>query len=606
MLDHVQLEAVNHPSGAVCVAGPGAGKTLTLTHRLHRLIKLHGADRVLAITFSASAAEEMRVRTARLADVPKFYFKHSIRTFHSLSLGILKAEAAHLPFTLSSLPLEAQMSQARRLLKAVAGEDYQEAKRFIARERRGLVSPRMEFEEVLHLHSSLNDVRMAGYYADFDEQMQAAGLIDFDSMTFWATWLLDKPEIRTRWQKKFLHVLVDEAHDAAYADIRLAQTLAAPEGNLFVVGDRSQSIFSFRGACNDLLLARDGGKTFYLGTNYRSRPEIIDAFKGYAEQDALSQELVKAMRSASKLSGTVTYSEYVDAHDEARNVARLAGNDKDTAILGRTRAVLAIVANAFIEAGLPFQWRGNFWQTPEVKSCVAFMRLAHNQGDRQALRDAICSNAPIAKYLSTKFAEALDSEKHPLDCVTPKGTWKNYQINQWCKLAALIKDLAALRTAKPATVFSIVLSESGTVTTGDSGEPDDFKNENIDTLAALVKRFDTLAEFLAYTETARKDSHSGPTLSTIHRAKGLEFNRVFVVGVTEGILPHARSEDWEEERRLLYVALSRAKNELHVSWTAGKKSLLLGAEAIVQESQTDSKEVAAQEFSSLYPFEVQR
>lgn len=230
--------------------------------------------------------------------------------------------------------------------------------------------------------------------------------------------------------------------------------------------------------------------------------------------------------------------------------------------------------------GIDYEWRGrNFWASPEIEDAVAFCRLAIDPTDRKAWFQTICSPAACAKYLGRRFALAVTASTMPPLKIVPQGDWKEYQIEQWSEMRETVKSLGRIAGSTPPDFLRGMIMSAGLgVFDSQNDEPDDFRRDNLDALIRRAERFGTLLEFVRHAEQMKSRKRSttakGVTLSTIHAAKGLEFAQTFVIGLTEGILPHKRSEDFSEERRLVYVALSRAKDRLWMSYH-GKKSVFV-------------------------------
>lgn len=586
-LNASQLAAVAHRNGpAFWLAGPGSGKTESLKNLVAALLReglLPG--HILCSTFSKDAALEMAKRVAKETGFTQDTIKKSISTFHSLALRLVLAERAHLGFDLSDNPVIADAGVKRLLRQFVSKDAVYEQKAYNAAKRRTLVTP--EFA----IRNANGDLELAEVYNLYDEELRAQGLLDFDSMIYRAVKLLEgNSEVRTRWQSKFRYVIIDEAHDNDFSQKALAGLLAGANQNLILILDPSQSIYSFRGADPEAILADSGrAAKFYLGTNYRSHSEIIEAFSVFAEQDELSQKLVREMRSAKGPGGNVVVKEFRDEDSQANEVCeeieeriRAGYQPEDCAVLARTRALLLPYCELLEERGIPYHWRGkNFWASPEVEDAIAFCRLAIDPNDKRAWMTAITSPAQCSKYLNRQFATAVcKSPVPPMKLGKPSGEWRDYQITQWAETRATVRSLAEISDSQPENFLRGMMLTTGLgfYDSQTGGEPDDFGKENLEALVRRSAKFETLLEFVRHAERmkqrARKLTQKGVALSTIHAAKGLEWSSVFVIGVSKDTIPHKRSTNFDEERRLMYVALSRPKKHLWVS-SHGEKSVFI-------------------------------
>lgn len=587
-LDSCQREAAMHNEGpSLVLAGPGAGKTSTLTARVGRLI-VEGLspDRILCTTFSKAGAEEMQKRIAGILGILPDALKNTVSTFHSQALGLLTQERERLPFKLKpGREAVIEPSKIRRILRQIVNKERTGgARQFIGKMRRMLVSPE---DSAIHTE----DVTLPEIYFQFHQALCNEGQLDFDSMVYWAVSLLEGNQyVRANWEGRFKQVIVDEAHDTSKDQFRFAQLLARPHNNLMVVGDRSQSIYGWRGA-DTSVLSGDNAKAYFLGLNYRSSQEVIDLFLPLAEQDELTQKLSARMKAVTRERGSVECLDFIDESEQASAVAQSVAQSifsgvkpESHAVLSRTRALLAQYADEFEYRGLPYRWSGkNFWLSNEVQDVLALVRLAINPKDTEAVSRIICSTMELTKYLGAKFADAvIYSAKArgvgPLDVRIPDGNWRNGQLDRWDTARNVIRGLVRNGGAVPRSFLKQVLEETGLERGGEAGEdPDDFKGENLIVLTGRAARFTNLKDFLLHAEVMAKRStvKAGIALSTIHGSKGLEWDNVHVVGVSEDVLPHRHAEDLEEERRLLYVALSRARRNIAMSYHKKPSSLFL-------------------------------
>lgn len=580
-LDEFQFKAATHQDGnAVCLSGPGSGKTSTIVAR-YAWLAAHkqNVSGILCVTFSVAAAAEMRKRIRELLGWTEMN-PIAVSTFHAQALRIITAESSRLPFKMLADPIAAPRTIKKILREIIAkGDDMRSIVNFIGLCRRSLLDP-----DTAKAEAATDTERLfAFYYAEYDKALKATGLVDFDSMVYLAVKQLESnTESRDNWCYRYSEVIIDEAHDTSADQAQLARLLSS-SGRLWVAGDTSQKIYGFRGASNELLLPKDEKtKTYFLGNNYRSLSNIVDAFKPFGETDELSKKLVDAIKPVRVGGGTCLIRQFRNEDEEcnvvtasiAEQLQKLAPTN--FAILSRTRSFLSAYSDSLSELGIPYRWIGkNFWKSIEVQDALAFARLALNPSDLDAFTRVICSGAKATKFLGAKFAADICSRARSRDTNRPKpmdldvengstraaATWDNARI--------ILRSIFA-RNLAPADFFFTVMKEAG-FSSGDDdfqdSNHDEFRAENVISLAIRSRRFNDLGKFLNHADhMARMTSNAkGVTLSTIHGAKGLEWKTVYVIAFNEGIIPHSRSRDRGEERRIAYVALSRAKDTISVS-----------------------------------------
>jgi len=581
-LDSAQREAALHNEGpAIWLAGPGAGKTGTIVARVGRLIcEGTSIDRILCTTFSVAGAEEMRKRIAAIIGMAPDDLRNTVSTFHSQALRFLTQERSRLPWKMAAQPI-IQGPKAKRILRQfVPKERVGSCRQYIAKMRRQLITP----DEAVQDAGQGIEGLLALAYRQYDEALCDEGVIDFDAMVYWAVKVLEENQFaRAEWEGRYRYVVVDEAHDTSADQEHFARLLAAPANNITFVGDRSQSIYGFRGA-ETAVLNKLEQRMFYLGINYRSAQEIIDTFRPLCEQDEESQRLSARMQSANpNARGTVEYVPFADEMEQGSAVADLvaksifAGKLPDThAVLSRTRALLAYIADELEYRGLPYRWSGkNFWLSSEVQDILGFVKLAVNPKDDEAVHQVICSSAECTKFLGQKFADAVlrtatYCKISALEVDGPHGMAHDKKYQRWMEVKSVLRGLwRKARMMPPKQFIRAIIEDAGLEKNGGAGEePDEFRAENILAVIARASRFSNLKDFLAHAEVMAKrtSNKTGVVLSTIHGSKGLEWDSVFVIGVAEDVIPHEKSDDAEEERRILYVALSRARRNLTITW----------------------------------------
>lgn len=577
-LNSEQRAAVEHKDGpALLVAGPGAGKTTTLTEKYAYLLRSGvRPDEILCLTFSTDAAREMRRRIAAITGYTQKTLEKSVSTFHSLGYRIVLNEKQFLGFDLCERPVLTSGHDKKILRDIVSKDAVYAAKAFISRMRRSLVSPEESY--------GYDDPQLADAYAAYDATLREEGVLDFDSMVYYAVEILSSnPEALARWQARAKYVIVDEAHDTSYDQLSLAKLLTPKTGNLTAIFDLSQSIYSFRGADPKLILDESGGKRFFLSTNYRSGEKIIEAFKPFGETDDLSAGLLSRIRSGREVSGELAIYEFGDEYQQAREVVNeiVQREPSECAVLARTKAVLFPYCEILEERGISYSWRGsNFWQSQEILDAIAFARFALDQSDCDSFVRICTSQYGKAKFIGRTFAIALVAEARrrgtsPASVASLEG-WPENKNWTW---ESVREELAGLRKMRGtlASNFLRELQVLAGVSVYESQNPDDFGSENLSALVRRAERFGSLEEFVSHAKKmtrTRTKAAQGVTLSTVHASKGLEFTNVFVVGVSQDIFPHIKSNNYDEERRIAYVALSRAKDFLWVS-SHGKPSVFM-------------------------------
>ena len=545
-----QAEAAYHKGGPLLIAaGAGSGKTHTLTERLHYLLndlKVPSA-RILAITFTNKAAEEMKKR----AGAPKELF---IGTFHSFGARLLRAEARRLGrsvgFTIfdedDTGSLLKKIGKNRNLPKETCGPAV--LSRLMGKVKSEFMSPELAAKGM----RALDPDTARACYEDYENLLKENNAFDFDD-------LIEKPvqlfrthkDVLTAYQNKYDHVLIDEYQDINAAQYELVRCLAGGHGNLSVVGDDAQSIYAFRGADfrNFLNFERDwpNAKIVMLEENYRSTPLILEAANDVISHNKTQRKKSLWTKNAQgeKIQVYAAENEYAEAEwivKSAMSGLRKGRSLESMAVIYRTNAQSRPIEQALISAGVPYCMCGGirFYERKEIKDIVAGLRLAANPSDSVS-------------------AERLD---------------KNFSKG---KSRLLIDALPKMGSAAPSEIIDYFISNTNYL----DYLKNNYKNsqeriENVQGLLTFARDFakDGLATFLEQATLAQShDNPSGKTginLMSIHMSKGLEFETVFVAGVGEGILPHHRAfssgGEMEEERRLMYVAITRAAKNLYMSF----------------------------------------
>lgn len=600
-LNPQQKEAVETTEGPVLVlAGAGSGKTRVLTFRVAYLIDkgLARGDNILAVTFTNKAAAEMKERIMKLvggrAVLPW------VGTFHSICLRILKAHAEHLGFseTFSIYDTSDQLSLVKEILKSLNYSTKKINPRSILGQisaaKSELITPRSYLMDV---HSGFQEVT-AKVYPKYQEQLKDNNAMDFDDLIMKTVQLFENvPPVLEKYQELFKYILIDEYQDTNHAQYKFSKLLAAKYKNICVVGDDAQSIYSFRGATieNILNFEKDypDAKVIKLEQNYRSTKKILDASNHIITLNQNQKR--KELWTENEEGDALLVYEADDEKDEGRWIANQirelvadGADHEEIAILYRTNAQSRNLEEQLIRANVPYRIVGNvkFYDRREIKDVLAYLRVLYNPEDDVSLRRII--NVPrrgVGPKTYTDFkawakAEGKSAgtailEAEPADIKSQaKGIFEFYLV---------ITELDKLKETIPVhDLITEIIKKTGYFEMlNDGTEENESRIENIKELVSLAKTFsdypgsEGLTKFLEEVSLiedkykAEDENTPKVTLMTIHAAKGLEFDYVFLCGMEEGIFPHSRTyvdpHEMEEERRLAYVAITRAKRNLYMT-----------------------------------------
>ncbi|WP_432744603.1 DNA helicase PcrA [Streptomyces sp. JH002] len=620
-LNEQQRAAVTHSdTPLLIVAGAGSGKTRVLTHRIAYLLAARGAHpgQILAITFTNKAAGEMKERVEELVG-PRAAAMW-VMTFHSACVRILRRESKHLGFTSSFSIYDA--ADSKRLMALVCRDLDLDPKRF---------PPKSFSAKVSNLKNELIDEEtfagqatdgfektLAEAYALYQSRLREANALDFDDIIMTTVHLLQAfPDIAEHYRRRFRHILVDEYQDTNIAQYTLIRELVGTEepGELCVVGDADQSIYAFRGATirNILQFEEDypQATTLLLEQNYRSTQTILSAANAVIERNESRRpkNLWTQAGAGARIIGYVADTEHDEAQFAADEIDRLtdAGDAKpgDVAVFYRTNAQSRVFEEVFIRVGLPYKVVGGvrFYERREVRDVLAYLRVLANPEDTVPLRRIL--NVPkrgigdraeamidaLAQREKISFAQALVRVEEAYGMAARS-------MNAVKRFNVLMEELRTIAEsgAGPATVLEAVLEQTGYLAELQSStDPqDETRVENLQELASVALEFEqeregeeeetsgTLAEFLERValvadsdqipDEAEGEDKGVITLMTLHTAKGLEFPVVFLSGMEDGVFPHMRSlgktKELEEERRLAYVGITRARERLYVTRAA--------------------------------------
>jgi len=597
-----QLDAINHDNGPCRVmASPGSGKTRAVVHRIARMVIRDGVDpdQILAVTFSKKAAIEMQVRCATLG-----VSDARIGTWHSLCLQILREDCTKW----ATWEVD-EKDRARSILKEIIGYrgmdwkevDFGKLRAFIGLCKANLYAPDSEGALELAQKSFGFQANLAlEAFSRFQHAIEEAHLLTFDDYLVFVVEHLSDETNRARWASKWTHVIQDEAQDANRAQKVIGELLARDHRNYMVVGDPAQSIYSFRGSSPSFFLAFvddwSGAKDVILKRNYRSGSSIVDVVNAAIRPS--KTRLPEDMLGAREERGSVALVRTNDFDHEASECAawieggiQNGAAPSDYCVLYRTNAQSRAVEEKLLERKIPYVVVGgvSFYERKEVRDLLAYLTLAAgHDDDHDAVRR--CINAPF-RFLGSAFVarvsahvESGSSALAAVDAAAGEAGVQARQRASAADWASLITEAAEdiKRNARPAKILNRIIERTKYITWLEHEEgaesPESSPASNVRELVRVADRFATVPDLLDFIEKTmkaakkqRRDEQAGGErvlLMSIHRSKGLEWPNVWLIGANEKVLPHAAATDIDEERRLFYVATSRARDSLVVSFVS--------------------------------------
>ncbi|MFH1186880.1 MAG: UvrD-helicase domain-containing protein [Candidatus Levyibacteriota bacterium] len=572
-LNSEQQKAVMETEGPMIIlAGAGSGKTKVIIHKVAHLI-LSGIDpqNILCVTFTNKAAGEMKERVGKSINFLKLkaFQKPTITTFHSLCAKILRIDGKYLGISnrFTIYDEQEQVDAIKEVMKklGISPKEYKPSSilSYISQAKNELIDDR----EYLNLAKGHIQSKVAHVYPHYQKLLKENSALDFDDLLFRVIDLFNQfPDVLAKYQEKFKYILIDEYQDTNRAQYVLTKMLARKNNNICVVGDFSQSIYSWRGADfqNLIKFKEDFGKvkTFKLSQNYRSTQKILDAASSVISKNT-SHPVLNLWTKNLEGEEIMIY-EANNEHNEGEfiidrimNIKRLLKlKSSDFAVLYRTNAQSRVLEEVFLHHGIPYLLIGGtrFYERKEIKDILAYLKILVNKNDSVSLKR-------IEKLGKKRFAKFLDFQK-------------KYDKNK-----------------KTIITMDNVLKEVGYLLLYDEKDEDDRQRlENIKELRSVALEFPNLIQFLEnvslveqeympdHTEKKDKTKKDAVNLMTLHTAKGLEFPVIFMVGMEEGLFPHARTlmdkNELEEERRLCYVGITRAKQKLFLTYA--KKRVFFG------------------------------
>ncbi|MFH0846342.1 MAG: UvrD-helicase domain-containing protein [Patescibacteria group bacterium] len=593
-LNKPQKEAVLHKDGPLCIlAGAGAGKTRTLTYRILHLIN-QGIDpeNILAVTFTNKAAKEMNNRVLELLNSEKQNSSTKnpfIKTFHSLGVHILKEnhQKINIPRHFTIL----DKSDSQKIIKDIVISLGLDPKQYEPRKILGVISKAKgkflsSADFSLQIHNNPTTKIAVTVWQKYEDILKKEKSFDFDDLLFKTADLLKKDKsVLEKYQNQWQYIHIDEYQDTNRVQYKIAQLLSQKNKNICVVGDADQNIYSWRGANieNILNFEKDfpKAKMILLEENYRSTQNILNAANQVIKKNNNRQEknLFTQNSEGEKIGLYMSYTEKDEANFIAQKSAELLEQGilpKEIAVLYRTNFQSRILEEAFLNNGLPYQVLGTkFFERKEIQDVLAYLKSALNPDNLTSLKRII--NEPPRGIGKVTLEKIINGEEEKL---SPKIKIK---IDEFRKLMTNIGEIS--KKEKPSEVIKYIISESGLINKYINGTEEDLERlGNMQELVSLALKYDEMIigegieklieeASLASDQDEIDEEKGAIKLMTVHAAKGLEFDYVFITGLEEDLFPSRindgdSNKDKEEERRLFYVALTRARKKIFLSYAS--------------------------------------
>ena len=589
--NEAQTKAICHKNGpAMVLAGPGSGKTLVITRRVEYLIKKYGVrpEQILVITFTKAAAKEMRERFAKITKDDRFPV--TFGTFHGIYYGILKWA-----YRMNASNIFSEEEKMMLLREVIAGmeleiEDEKEFLQGIASEIGQIKNNRLSLEE--YESSNCSDQMFRQIYEEYERRRKLLKKIDFDDMLVLCYELFQKrPDILQMWQKKFQYILIDEFQDINQVQYDVIRMLALPENNLFIVGDDDQSIYRFRGARPEIMLgfSKDypNAKSIILDVNYRSTKAVVSAARRVIERNKnrYQKEIITVNEQGDNVHIQEVRHPVEESHYVREQIAKAvaAGTEpSQIAVLYRTNTEPRALVETFMEYHIPFQMKEhlpNLYEHFIGRDFQAYMRMALGGRDRGDF--LMIMNRPN-RYIGRDSVDRGEISFENLRKYYMEKDWMVDRIDQLevdLKVIRRMTPYAAIQYIRKSVGYDLFLNEYAIKR---KMKLEDLQ-ELIREMEERAKEFKTIEEWFAhiekYTEelrmqaVTRTENRNAVSLMTFHAAKGLEYDTVFIIGANEDVTPYKKAElpeEMEEERRMFYVAMTRAKKHLTISYVREK------------------------------------
>lgn len=600
-LNDAQKEAALTTTGPLLIlAGAGSGKTKTLTHRIALLVAEQHVwpSRILAVTFTNKAAKEMRERLASLLHQPNDRsFMPWMGTFHGICVRLLRMDGEAIGTARNFVIYDEDDRQGlvKQVMKSLSISDKDMKPSAVSS---AISSAKNALQDVDEYEASAQypfQKNVAKVYREYETRRKKAQALDFDDLLIEAVRMLrDNAELREKWRRQFEYILIDEYQDTNAAQYQLVKLLCNEQQNICVVGDDWQSIYSWRGAdfTNILNFERDfpGAKIVKLEQNYRSTGNILDAANAVITKNTQRSE--KKLWTAEGAGSPVQVHGVYDEAEEARQVADRISSQvaigargfDEFAVLYRTNAQSYTLERAFLQMRVPYQIVGGvrFYDRKEIKDIIAYLKLLYQPNDLMSF--SRIANVPTRGIGATSLERFLTwragRDDSIIDGLCAMGVETVVIGKARGAMVQLGETLRALRDqideVHPAELIERLIAAIGYRDYILDGTPQaEDREENIGSLLSDAQNFASMTDFLEevalMSSVDTENKGNTVTLMTLHAAKGLEFPVVFIVGMEEGILPHSRvfeagPSELEEERRLCYVGMTRARQELHLSY----------------------------------------
>ena len=574
MLDEDQQKVVNLDRGYYQImAGAGSGKSTCLLHRSARLYEK--TNKILCVTFTSEAAKNLRNRCGKLfatCDTSVF------STLHSLALRFANSHHDVFPFALADNPLADEGVAAKAVFEATNNKiSYKAFTSWVSLQKRKRIDP---LESIRAAETTGVKLDYALAYKRYQLALRRLGVLDFDDLIYQMVAILEtRPDIRLHWQYEW--VMQDEAQDACELDWRLLQLLTQKHKNLLCVGDAGQALFGFRGGVAEHFLNMEtlfpGTKTLYLGNNYRSSLSIVDFGKKAYPYPAVSEHF-KSIKQDRGVEPSITgYStDYREAESVVKEIKKY--DPDDCVILARTNLALRVFEEALLEEDIRYFVLNDsgFWESPEVQSVLYYIRCACAPTDNAVL------GALRAPYHPSRFLKkkVIADKIKQLTETNGLSAWKNLDhIDNTKHFKNFLRKIFGYQHLPAGEAVKKIILDLEAIEFYKEEEginPDRNPVANLKELAKAAVRHGSLSEFIDWVRRIQgyNRNRKGVCLSTVHQAKGKEWSHVFLVQCNQGVLPHSKAENPEEEKACFFVAVSRAEDTLNISFNGTPSQFL--------------------------------